>query len=318
MTELSRAIKKQTVLVTGANGFVGRHVCDALIQSGYDVVGSVRDSRQERKLALRCRVTGNIDGYTSWTEVLHGIDVVVHTAGKAHENVRHAQCYWNVNVEGSERLAKEAGRAKVSRLICISSIGATMAEQRSDLAGLSPYQKSKLEAERAIIKVCGSGGIDWAILRPPMVYGPGAPGNFGWLVRAILREIPLPLASIINKRSFIYIHNLASAICAAIDYPGCVAETLSLRDSEIVSTPEFVGRVATALNKKAKLFRCPPVILKRVLRLARRASLASSLIDNLIIDNEKIENKLGWNPPYTMESGLAATSVGYASSSTIW
>lgn len=210
-------------LVTGANGFVGNALVAALQQDGHSVRRALRNRREAESDAV---AVGDINGLTDWADALHDIDVVIHLAARVHVMQETAgdplAAFREVNVEGTENLARQATAAGVKRLVYVSSIkvngeatllGRTFREEDTPHPQ-DPYGISKWEAEQVLHRVAAETGLEVVIVRPPLVYGPGVKGNFAQMLKVLKRGIPLPLASIRNRRSFIYVGNLVDALLA--------------------------------------------------------------------------------------------------------
>ena len=296
-------------LVTGANGFVGAAVCRHLLARGWAVRGSVRQRDAALPSGVEAVVTGAIDANSDWTRALEGSDAVVHCAARVHVHRDHEvdslSAFRRVNVEASRRLAEQAAKTGVGHFVFLSSIGAAVAE--ADPAAANPYQISKLEAEAALRQATRDSGMVLILLRPPLIYGPGAPGNFRRLARLIARGRPLPLAAIDNRRSLLFIGNLATAIEAALACGTTPAAALALADAEDLSTAELARRIGRACGRPARLLPFPPALLRLVGRLLGIGPAVAALTGTLTIDNAEIHKTLGWSPDFSVDEGLAMT-----------
>ncbi len=297
------------VLVTGANGFVGAALCRHLGARGWTLRGSVRDKASVVPESVETVATGAIDGTTDWTACLKGVEAVVHCAARVHvlsETAGDPQAAFRaVNVDASRNLAEQAVAAGVKHFVFLSSIGAAVAQ--ADAQHASPYQQSKLEAEVALQKVTRDSGMSLVMLRPPLIYGPAAPGNFQRLARLIAAGRPLPLASLDNKRSLLFVGNLAGAVEAALRQEATPSEALALCDGEDLSTPALAKRIGKACGRPARLLPCPPALLRLAGRLLGRGPAVAALTGSLTVDNTAIRKALGWSPAFSLEEGLAAT-----------
>jgi nucleoside-diphosphate-sugar epimerase len=297
------------VLVTGANGFAGAAVCRHLLAGGWQVRGSLRRSAATLPEGVERVVVGEIDETTDWTAALADVDAVVHCAARVHVLQETAAdplaAFRRVNVAGSRNLAAQAAAAGIRHFVFLSSIGAAVAEKDPALA--NPYQQSKLEAEAALREACAQSSMVLVMLRPPLIYGPGAPGNFRRLARLIAAGRPLPLAAIANKRSLLFVGNLAGAVEAALNCQATPEKPLALCDGEDLSTPELARRIGGACGRPARLFALPQFLLKWAGSLLGRGAAVAALTGSLTVDNGPIRKSLGWSPAFSVEEGLAMT-----------
>jgi nucleoside-diphosphate-sugar epimerase len=296
------------VLVTGANGFAGAAICRHLLACGWTVRGSLRSAAAMVPEGVEKVVVGEIDAATDWSAALEGVDAVVHCAARVHvlqeTEADPLAAFRRVNVAGSRNLATQAA-AGVRHFVFLSSIGAAVAERQPSSA--SPYQQSKLEAEAALRDAASQSSMVLVMLRPPLVYGPGAPGNFRRLARLIAAGRPLPLAAIANKRSLLFVGNLAGAVEAALGCQFAPEKPLALCDGEDLSTPELARRIGRACGRPARLFALPPLLLKWTGRLLGRGAAVAALTGSLTVDNGPIRKSLGWSPAFGVDEGLAMT-----------
>jgi nucleoside-diphosphate-sugar epimerase len=305
------------VLVTGANGFIGRALCRALEGRGHAVRAAARtaEARPKESHDRSSVVVGEIGPDTEWDRALEDIDVVVHLAARVHVMREVAADplaeYRRVNTAGTERLAWAAARAGVKRFVFMSSIKANGEEthdrpftEADPPHPVDAYGISKWEAEQALKRVSEQSGLEVVILRPPLVYGPGIGGNFLSLWKAIDKGFPLPLGAIHNRRSLIYLGNLVDAVLRCIEHPAAAGKTYVVRDGEDVSTPELVRRIAKALGRPAKLLPFPVPLLTAAMRVTGKSELIARLLGSLTVDDSLIRSELGWARPYSMAEGL--------------
>ncbi len=302
------------VLVTGATGFIGRALSPVLARAGHEVRLALRGPDPGSAAEGDRVVVGDIGPGTDWRGALRGVDAVIHAAARVHVMRETAAeplaAFRSVNVAGTERLARAAIAAGIGRFVFLSSIGAAVAESLADDPGArsaTDYQQSKWEAERSLSRVSGDTGMTCTVLRPPLVYGPDAPGHFGLLMTAVRRGLPLPFASIRNRRTLLYRGNLASAVVACLTRTPAVAGVFALSDGEVVSVPELVRRLATAMGRPARLLPCPLPLLRLAGHLTGRSAALEGLLGDLVVDNGAISKRLGWQPAYTMKAALAET-----------
>jgi nucleoside-diphosphate-sugar epimerase len=302
------------VLVTGAAGFVGREVSRALAEDGLEVRGTVRAPCATAPDAV---VTGPISGTTDWTAALDGVECVVHLAARVHIlNERAADpaaAFRAVNVHATRRLAECAVRAGVRRFVFLSSIGvhgpvARRIAETDAVAPATPYAASKAEAESALHAM--SAPLELVVLRAPLVYGAGAPGNFARLVSLVARGVPLPFAGVRNERSVLAVANLADAISLATRSAAAAGETFLVADPGTVSLPEMIGWIGEGLGRRPVMWRVPPGLLRLMARAAGRLREMEQLTGSLTVSTEKIVRTLGWKPRWD-----TATAMRVAASS---
>lgn len=311
------------VLVTGATGFVGNALCSRLSELGYTVRCAVRTStvaqHSARFHAIRI---GGLGPDTDWSEALSDVSVVFHLAARTHvlkETARDALTeYRRINVEGTRALTQAATRAGVRRMVFLSSIKVNgertdatpfnekMAPQPEDAYGIS-----KWEAEQALCDASHDTPLETAILRCPLVYGPGVKGNFLRLLHWTARGLPLPLASVDNHRSLIFVENLVDALVAAGTLPAAARQTYLVSDNDDVSTPELIRSISNALHVRAHLFSCPPALLRTAAAALGKREELRRLTDSLQIDNSKIRRELAWMPRFQLAASLVRTAQWY-------
>ena len=310
------------VLVTGTTGFVGAALVSRLVDSGrFGVRTALRRESGELLVGVEQIVVGDLTPNTDWQQALVGVDAVVHLAARVHVMNDTASdplsAFRQVNVAGTERLARIAATKGVKRFVYISSVkvnGESCEKpftEQSIPAPEDPYGVSKWETEQILHRVAEETGLEVVILRPPLVYGPGVKANFLSLFKIVDRGIPLPLAGINNQRSLIYLENLVDAIIKCIEHPNAANQTFLLSDGQDVSTPELIRMIASAMGKKPRLAPCPPVVLKFLGKLTGKSLEVKRLIGSLQIDNSKIKKVLNWQRPFTMEEGIAETVKWY-------
>ena len=307
-------------LITGANGFVGQALCKRMVSNGWQVRGTVhnRPLAVSRLVGTEAIEIPSIDSKTDWSKALVGVDTVVHLAARTHvmreDSHDPLEAYRLINVAGTERLARSAGTSGVKRFIYLSSvkvIGEGKAEPYTELdipAQEDPYGISKWEAEQVLHEIADRTGLEVVVLRPPLVYGPGVKANFLRLLDLIYRGIPLPLASVDNRRSFIYLENLVDAIVTCINNPKAAGQTYLVSDGDNVSTPELIRRVAAALGRPARLFPFPPALMRLGGGVFGKSAAMERLLGSLTVDSSKIRRELQWKAPYTMMQGLKETA----------
>lgn len=305
----------ESILVTGANGFIGQRLCARLVLQDIRVLGTVRDEsrRSQLPLGVHSLVTGDIAD-TEWHDRLGGICAVVHLAARVHmlgEEGDDADQFHRANVVATTRLATAAAAQGVQRFVFLSSAGVAGLPRDEPYREDEPerpttaYAASKLEAERALARIGGATGMRVLCLRTPMVYGPEAPGNFGRLIRLLhqARGVPLPLGSVHNRRSFIFIENLIDAIENGL---ACDAARGSyyVSDGADLSTTKLLRMVADATGVRSRLMPFSPWLLRVLGRLAGREADVSRLLDSLCVSTEAYAALTGWTPRWTTAQGL--------------
>jgi len=307
-----------SIAVTGANGFVGQALCAEALVREVAVRGIVR-STFSLLPNVNNIVVDNIDSMTDWGGGLKGCDVVVHLAARVHvmrdTSDDSLAEFRQVNVACTEHLARSAVAAGVKRFVYVSSIkvngeetqsGQSYSEQ-SIPAPQDPYGVSKWEAEQVLHQVAKETGLEVVIVRPPLVYGPDVKGNFAQMISVVAKGLPLPFASVNNKRSLIYVKNLVDALILCATHPAAAGNTYLVSDGEDVSTSDLLRKLAVAMGKKPRLFSCPVVILELAARVFGKSDQVGRLLGSLQVDSSKIRRELGWMPPFSMDDGLKAT-----------
>jgi nucleoside-diphosphate-sugar epimerase len=308
------------VLITGATGFVGTALINRLKQENLRLTAAVLDGNDIGQLPLEVKqvVVEPLSESCDYSAALQQVDIVIHLAARVHIMQDSAsdplQEFRKVNLHGTERLARQAAQAGVNRFVFISTIKVlgeeTVTPYRDDapLAPLDHYGTSKAEAEIALRRVAEETGLEVVIIRPPLVYGPGVKANFRQLMSIVSRGVPLPFASINNKRSLIFVGNLADALASCVLHPNAAGQIFLVSDGRDVSSPELIRLVASALGISVRLFPFPPGLLRIAGEFLGKYSAVERLIGSLQVDSLKIRRELGWHPPFTMEEGLADTA----------
>ena len=316
---------RSRVLVTGANGFVGKTLCGDLHVRGFATWAAVRSASSLVEDAEIAAV-GEIDGRTDWNEVLSDVDVVIHLAARVHvmrdDAVDPLSEFRRINTAGTEHLARCAAAAGVRRLVYVSSIKvngeATREGARFTEADpphpQDPYGISKWEAERALHRIAAETGLEIVVVRPPLVYGAGVKGNFVTMLKVLAKGIPLPLASVHNLRSLVYVENVVDALILCATHPAAAGQTYLVSDGEDVSTPNLLRQLGAAMGRPVRLFPCPSALLKLVASSIGKSEQIERLLGSLQVDSGKILRELNWTPPYTLQQGLQKTAEWYRNS----
>ncbi len=312
---------KQQILLTGASGFVGQALARACLADGASLVCPTRTALGWHAGDMQNPLIADLAAGTEWTEHLRGIDIVIHCAARVHVMQETAsdplQLFRQVNVDASLNLARQAAHAGVKQFIYLSSVkvnGEATAlghPYTADDAALpqDAYGISKQEAEQALLALGRQTGMNVTIIRPPLVYGPGVKANFLSMMRGVQRGLPLPLASIRNQRSFVYLGNLVGLIMHVRLMEEARNQVFLVSDGRDLSTPELLALCAQAMQVKARLFPFPPALLTLAATILGKKNVADRLCQSLQVDISKTMNLLGWSPAFTVEQGLQATAA---------
>lgn len=312
-------MKHRSVLVTGASGFVGQAACDLLVRKGHAVSAAARDVAKLPD-TVRPRKIGDIGPGTDWVDALFNVDAVVHLAARVHmmnESAAEAVAgHRLVNTEGTRALAEAAAAEGVKRFIFVSTVKvlgeATTIRSFMEMdppQPTDPYSVSKWEAERALWEISARTGMEVVILRPPLIHGPGVKGNFRVLLDRLARGglLPLPLGGIRNRRSLLYVENLADAIALCLEHPRAAGQTYLLKDGEDLSTPELIRRIDAVAKRTPHLLAVPPGLLRLAGLLVGKGAAVARLTGSLTVDDSRIRDDLDWHPPFTVDRGLEET-----------
>jgi nucleoside-diphosphate-sugar epimerase len=329
------------ILVTGATGFVGRYLCRTAIDRHYSVLAVVRPSSDRSKLPPATEFL-SVDSISSPIPetALRGIDTVIHLAARVHvmkdTSGDPLAAHRQINTNATLSLARQAAQQGVKRFIYLSSIkvngeGSTNLDRpytENDIPQPSdPYGESKWEAEQGLKQISQETGLEIVIIRPPLVYGSQVKGNFEQLLRIIQLGLPLPLGSIKNRRSLIYVGNLVDAILSCTDHPAATNQTFLVSDGEDLSTPELIRRLATQIDNHkssgvsgAELYLplsnqtgglpIPPQLLTLFGKLTGQTATIERLLGSLTVDTSHIQTSLNWKPPFSVDEGLKETVMG--------
>ena len=304
------------VLITGANGFVGKALSAALIAAGFDVTGAVR-SAASRSGQIAHHAVGDINASTAWQDALQAVDVVIHLAARAHVMKETAAdslgAFRAVNVAGTENLARQAAARGVRRFIYLSSIKVNGEHTESafsigdEAMPQDPYALSKWEAEQALTKVSLETGLEIVIIRPPLVYGPGVKGNFLRLLKLVNSGCPLPLGRVNNKRSMVSVNNLCDLIKTCIDHPCANGQVFLVSDGHDLCTLELVRMMAGHMQRSIRLLSLPLGWLNGLGKITGKKPEIDRLCKSLQVDIQPTCATLQWLPPSSVDEEVKKT-----------
>lgn len=307
------------ILLTGASGFIGQSFYKEACTRNYFIRCTWRD------LNLKPSITasnsehveiGNINDKTNWKFFLSDIDCIIHCAAKAHilkkSQFNSLDSYRNINVEATKNLAIQAAKSGVKRLIFLSTIGVNgnftkdrnVFDVNDTPKPIENYAISKFEAEEALKEVSNLTGLELVIIRAPLVYGPGAKGNFQRLLNLISKNIPLPFGRIKNSRSFVGIDNLVDLIICCIENTDAAKKTFLVSDGQDLSTTELINLIALSMGRSARLFPVPRALLKFFGFITRKQNEIEKLLESLQVDSTHTRKILNWKPPVSVEEGI--------------
>lgn len=311
------------VLVTGANGFVGAHLCKGLLESGHVVRAAVR-SRGSAPEGTDEYIVADIGPDTDWVGALESQDAVIHLAARVHVMTETAAdpgaAFDRVNTVGTATLARAAAAAGIRRFVFLSSIKvngeSTPGRPFTVLDPANPqdaYGVSKMDAEKALRALEAAGVLDLVIIRSPLVYGPGVGGNMLRSMKMLRLGVPLPLASVRNRRTLISVWNLADILVKAATDPAAAGALVLAGDRVSPSTPELLTQLGRAMGKPAKLLPFPLGMLRFFGLLSRQSPVVVRLIGSLEVVPGS-SNAFAWEERVPFSEGIRRTGEWFAKS----
>lgn len=307
----------QHILVSGANGFVGSSLCGTLAARGHRVTALVRRPLPQASTGIHpWQVTDLAQLGANGIDRLRGVDAVVHCAGRAHQLKDRVEdpltAFRAVNSEATLKFAELAARAGVRRFIHLSSIGVSggaspqrpLRREDTPQPG-TPYAQSKWEAEQQLDELARRSDMAIVHLRPPLIYGRDAPGNFGLLLRALRSGLPLPLGGMREPRSFIALDNLVDLIAHLVERAEPARGLHLVSDGQDLSTADFVTAMARAARLPVRIWPLPVPLLLALATPLGRADQVRKLAVRLQVDSSPLASELGWHPPHHLEQALA-------------
>ena len=301
------------ILLTGVTGFVGSRLFDVLSNT-HNVSLLTRNKANGFDNASNRYVVGDFLVNTDYSSATKEVDCVVHVAAKAHitnKTREHSlDLYRATNTGGTLSLAKQAAVDGVRRFIFISSIGVNGFKNEFPFTcfdieqPFDHYAQSKFEAEIALRELAEDTGMEVVIIRPPLVYGKGAPGNFGTLLKVSEKNLPLPLGRINNQRSFVAVDNLVDLIKTCIDHPSAANQTFLAGDDEDISTSDLLKKLTFAAGKKPCLLPVPVPFLKLLASIIGKKATVDRFTSSLTVDIDYTKKTLNWKPPISLDEGI--------------
>ena len=297
------------IFLTGSTGFIGREVINQYPNTRCVVRSSNTDELVD-KFNVKC-----INKDTCWYGAFNGVDVIIHLAGLAHvhDGFYTETEYEDINVNGTLNLAKQATNAGVKRFVFVSSIGVngrfTINNPFTMTGANCPhnsYTRSKYNAEIGLKKIASETGLEVVVVRPTLVYGPNAPGNFGLLTNLVNKLPLLPFALVNNKRDFIAVQNLADLLITCATHPNAAGHTFLASDMETVSIKQFTNAIAEGLGKNVLQLPIPVSLMRLAGKLMGKSAMMEQLVGNLQVDSSNLKEVLDWTPPLTMKQAMAS------------
>jgi UDP-4-keto-D-FucNAc 4-reductase len=310
------------VLVTGASGFIGRYLCKCLADNGHEVIALVRMRGDPIEGAKQEKIVSEFDDFSSISNVLGDCDALIHLAGRAHvlndTAISPLNEFRRVNVGMTEKIILEAAKSGVRRFVFVSSIGVNGNRNigrpfvESDIEDPHDlYAVSKLEAEQVVKRVAIQAGMEYVIVRPALVFGPNAPGNFSLLLKLASKPIPLPFRGLSAKRNLLSIWNMVDFLKTCINHSAALQETFLVADEQTVTLPDIFKILGLGMGKRKIIFSVPSMVIAGACNLFRRSEIYDKLDSQLTIDISKAKNILNWDPPYSTIDALIKTGKEY-------
>ncbi|GJE00132.1 NAD-dependent epimerase/dehydratase family protein [Methylobacterium isbiliense] len=296
------------IALTGATGFIGRHLLRDLTARGYRVRVLLRRP-VELPPGASGAVVGDLARPQNMAAALSGVHAVVHSAGLAHAmSGAPEDDYRTFNTEATRGLAQAAAKARVRRFVFLSSIRAqcgpsapAVLTEADTPTPTDAYGRSKLAAEEALAEV----DLDYAALRPVLVYGPGVKGNMASLLDLAASPVPLPFGGLKGRRSIVSVESLADAVAAVLGAEGALRRPFIVTEAEPLTVPEMIAALRAGLGRGPGLVPVPAGVLAAALRLAGRGAIGERLSGSLVARADALAG-LGWAAPLRSRDGLTA------------
>lgn len=312
------------VVLTGASGFIGRHLVEFLAAQA-DISLQVvvrRPLSWPLPDSVDMQLIADFRDEAAWLAVLQPNDIVIHLAGLAHRDLpaeTQVEGFFEANVATTRAIAQAGAQRRIGNFIFISSIGVYGSSREeivtpdSALHPDHPYAESKLAAELALLSVPNR-CFSCTILRLPLVYGANAPGNFGKLLRLVALGIPLPFAGLHNRKSFLGIETLNQILHRLIQSPLQGDYTLIAAEQDAVTLASLLSHLSAGMGKKARLFYVPAWMLKLILSCVGQKKMYKKLCMTLEADSSQVFDLINWQPPQTVEEIIRKVGSDYQGS----
>lgn len=303
------------ILITGASGFIGSKLCEKFGESGHHVVGVIRNSRDIVRGTASCEIVEDITGIDDWGRLVTDVDVVIHLAARAHRvrerEARQLGEFRRVNVVPTVALYRACRETGVRRFVLLSSIGvhgvksgARAVRETDAVSPKEPYAQSKWEAEQAVRSMEDAAGTETVILRPALVYGPGAKGNFRRLMQLVATGLPLPFGSVAARRSYLGLENLCSLLERCAFDARAAGETFAAAEPWAIELSTLLRIMARSMGRNVHLVRVHPIVLSGLGALVGRSAEVARLTAPFEIDSGKARGLLNWQPKVTFEEEM--------------
>ncbi|MGR5287490.1 NAD-dependent epimerase/dehydratase family protein [Vibrio maritimus] len=293
------------ILLTGASGFIGKELVS---QEKADYRCVVRRPNQGYSDSIVC----DFNDETDWLDALSGCEAVIHLAGLAHNKAPNAGAFYKVNRDSTIKLAQDAVKAGIKRFVFVSTIGVNGTKTTgspfvvdSEVNPHNDYARSKYEAEQALFEIANESDMEVVVVRPTLVYGPGAEGNFGLLSSLITKLPVLPFGCAQNKRDFISVQNLADLLVCCATHPNAANQVFLAAENETASIREFTTAIADGLDKKVLQLPMPVTLFRLLGKLTGKSAMVEQLFGDLEVDASALTSKLGWRAPLSMAESMA-------------
>jgi len=314
----------QKVVLTGGSGYVGTRLTQVLVDAGFKVSILVKNKcLAQSGESVECKTIGDMCDVLDWKIHLNDADYVIHLAARAHIIKESSNAplddFMKVNCDATVRLASCAATVGIRRFIYISTIGVlgnsnTSKNTFDNYSKYDPqdmYSISKMKAEIALKKISTSTKMEVVIVRPPLVYGADAPGNFHRLMRLIDLGLPLPLGKLTSRKSMISLYNLCDLITKTIEAPLDRFNILVATDGSNWTTAELVALIGKYMGNKRPIFSVPVPMLVIFASIIGKRSEIFKLMSSLQIDGSKTKEILNWSPPFLPEDGIEQAVKAY-------